>query len=108
MNLEASVHQIREFTKTFQALVTIGDALEDALVVGRATEIAKKQALDALDARAKALDGQNAALEAGERIRAEAAKILTDAKADAAAIRAEAAQKALEAAGEQTLEVDLG
>ena len=94
MRLEASVHKIREFTKTFAALTDIGDALEFALAAERKAESAEKRTAVTQAAALAAQDAQAKALEAGERLRTEAAEILVDAKTDAAAIRKEAKDKA--------------
>lgn len=91
MSIEASAHKIREFIASF---VEIGDALDTALSAEGKAKAAEKRAAAAQAAAAAAQEAQANALEAGERLRTEAAKILADAKADAATIRKEAKVKA--------------
>lgn len=94
MNLEASVHKVREFAKTFEALVDIGDALEEALAADNAALAAEKRLKEADKALDRVIKASADSLVAANKIRLEADAVLADAKSDAAAIRAEAKSKA--------------
>ena len=93
MSLELVAKQVKEAIKSLPLLVKVQESLDEVLIATSAAAAAEKRLAVALAAITVAQEDQRAILAGSNRIKDEADKLLSDAKADAAKIRAEAKSK---------------
>lgn len=93
MSLESSVHKIREFAKTFDALLSIGDALETALAAEAMAKSAEVRRAAAAAELVSAKETLSAAAAGVATAKDEAATLVADARKYATEIKSEAKAK---------------